>query len=90
MGLGDETSHEPPSASKVEWDDEYELDPYKEKNPFKHAEEPLATHTQMVNKVVIVLLCSQLMDEQLNNAMGAVERRHIFKVKRPIDYGASF
>jgi hypothetical protein len=54
----------------VEWDDEYDLDPYKE-NPFKHAKEPLATHTQMINKVVIVLLRSQLIDEhvQLNNVM---------------------
>jgi len=49
----------------VEWDDEYDLDPYKEKNPLKHVEKPLATHTQMIDKVVIVLLCSQLMDGQL-------------------------
>lgn len=89
MGLGDETNHEPPSALKVEWDDEYDLDPYKEKNPLKHAKEPLATHTQMIDKVVIVLLCSQLMDGQLNNVMDVVERGHISQVRRPIDYGTS-
>ncbi len=89
MGLGDKTNHEPPSTLKVEWYDEYDLDPHKEKNPFKHVEEPLATHTQMNDKVVIILLCSQLMDGQLNNAMDVVERRHISQVRRPIDYGTS-
>jgi hypothetical protein len=55
LGLGDETNHEPRSGLKMEWDDEY--DPYKEKNPLKHAKKSLATHTQMIDKVVIVLLC---------------------------------
>jgi hypothetical protein len=55
LGLGDEINHEPQSGLKMEWDDEY--DPYKEKNPLEHAKKSLATHTQMIDKVVIVLLC---------------------------------